>query len=86
VKVHRLGNEVHKTSRYLALQLFIPEIGETGKVAEIRREFHLVKGLRCKLLRGNSIIKPERWMIDVAEGKMVLRTCKFPVPLILSRN
>jgi hypothetical protein len=76
VKVRGLGKEEHLTNKYLVLQLFLPEIGGTGRVAEIRREFHLVKGLGCKLLLGNDIIKPERWVIDVAEGKMTLRACE----------
>jgi hypothetical protein len=76
VKIRGLGKEEHLTNKYLVIQRFLPEIGGTGRVAEIRREFHLVKGLGCKILLGNDVIKPERWVIDVAEGKMTLWACE----------
>jgi hypothetical protein len=78
VSVRGIDNQVQKTSSYVVLQVYIPgNDAKDGqiKLAEIRREFHIVPDLRCKMIIGEDIIEPEGIVIDSRERKARMRAC-----------
>jgi hypothetical protein len=78
VSVRGIDNKSQKTSSYVVLQLYIPTYEEgTGKkkMAEIRREFHIVSDLRCKMIVGMDIIEPEGIVIDSQKRLASIKSC-----------
>jgi hypothetical protein len=80
VSVRGIDNRTQKTSSYVVLQISIPghhNNGENGTVnlAEIRREFHIVGDLRCKMIVGEDIIEPEGIVIDSQSRKASIKAC-----------
>jgi hypothetical protein len=78
VSVRGIDNQVQKTSNYVVLQVYIPGHDATNgqiKLAEIRREFHIVPDLRCKMIIGEDIIEPEGIIIDSRDRKARMGAC-----------
>jgi predicted nucleic acid-binding Zn ribbon protein len=78
VSVRGIDNQVQKTSNYVVLQVYIPGHDAADgqiKLAEIRREFHIVPDLRCKMIIGEDIIEPEGIVIDSRDRKARMRAC-----------
>jgi hypothetical protein len=78
VSVRGIDNKVQKTSNYVVLQVYIPgydkQDGKT-RFAEVRREFHIVNELRCKMIIGEDIIEPEGIVIDSQSRKATIKAC-----------
>jgi hypothetical protein len=77
VSVRGIDNKAQQTSTYVVLQLFIPAYDSNGKskMAEIRREFHIVSDLRCKLIIGEDVIEPEGFVINSQARKASIKSC-----------
>jgi hypothetical protein len=78
VSVRGIDNKTQKTSNYVVLQVYIPGHDENDgkiKLAEIRREFHIVPELRCKMIIGEDIIEPEGMIIDSSGRKATIKSC-----------
>jgi hypothetical protein len=78
VSVRGIDNKSQQTSSYVVLQLFIPGYDKDNgqiKLAEIRREFHIVQDLRCKMIVGEDIIEPEGFVIDSQDRKATIKSC-----------
>jgi hypothetical protein len=78
VSVRGINNKSQQTRGYVVLQLYINAYDkETGaaKLAEIRREFHIVPDLRCKMILGEDIIEPEGIVIDSQQRTAWMRSC-----------
>jgi hypothetical protein len=78
VSVRGIDNKSQQTSTYVVLQLYLPAYdpsGGTTRIAEIRREFHIVSDLRCKLIIGEDIIEPEGIVIDSQARKAWIKSC-----------
>jgi hypothetical protein len=78
VSVRGIDNKSQLTSSYVVLQILIPVYDkETGKqkLAEIRREFHIVADLRCKMIIGEDIIEPEGIVIDSQDRTAWIKSC-----------
>src|SRR5271170_8519615 len=66
VHVKGIGDEMYLSKGSMVLDVFLPDVTNT-RLAKIRREFHIVKGMECGLLIGNDIIEPEGIVIDLAK-------------------
>jgi hypothetical protein len=78
VSVRGIYNKSQQKSSYVVLQLFIPGYDKDNgqiKLAEIRREFHIVQDLRCKMTIGEDIIEPEGFVIDSQDRKATIKSC-----------
>jgi hypothetical protein len=78
VSVRGIDNKAQQTSTYVVLQLYIPAYDPSNgssKIAEIRREFHIVSELRCKLIIGEDVIEPEGFVIDSQARKASIKSC-----------
>jgi hypothetical protein len=78
VSVRGIDNKSQQTSSYVVLQLYVPAYEEksgVAKLAEIRREFHIVSDLRCKMIVGEDIIEPEGIVIDSQHRTAWIKSC-----------
>jgi hypothetical protein len=78
VSVRGIDNRTQKTSTYVVLQIFIPghhKQDDAVKLAEVRREFHIVDDLRCKMIIGEDVIEPEGIVIDSQSRKASIKSC-----------
>jgi hypothetical protein len=78
VSVRGIDNKAQQTSTYVVLQLYMPAYDPSNgssKIAEIRREFHIVSDLRCKLIIGEDVIEPEGFVIDSQARKASIKSC-----------
>jgi hypothetical protein len=67
VSVLGIDNRVQTTTNYVVLQVLLPghdKSNDLVTLAEVRREFHIVTNLRCKMIIGEDIIEPEGFVID----------------------
>ena len=74
VHVKGIGDEMYLSKESMVLDVFLPDVTNT-RLAKIRREFHIVKGMECGLLIGNDIIEPEGIVIDLAKRRMQISAC-----------
>lgn len=83
LKVRGVGSSKHESSDYIHENIYFPSVKNDGtKVfSVIRRELHLVAGLRAKLLIGNDIIGPEEIIIDVSKRTARIGSCKTTVDI-----
>ena len=83
LKVRGVGSSQHETSEYVITPCYFPGIDEQGNdvLACIRREIHIVDGLRAKMLIGNDFIGPEGITIDVAKEKAYIDSCKTSITI-----
>lgn len=81
MEVRGLGSSRHETSEYVTQNLYFPGIDDKGQavLACVRRELHIVDDLRAKMLIGNDIIGPEGIVIDVANKKAYIGSCKTEI-------
>jgi hypothetical protein len=77
ILVRGIGSTKHSTSEYVDLDLFFSG-SASGKpaVGRIRREVHVVEGLRAGMLMGVDILGPERMVIDFAANKLIVGSCQ----------
>src|SRR5271154_5239673 len=78
VHVKGIGDEMYLSKESMVLDVFLPDVTNT-RLAKIRREFHIVKGMECGLLIGNDIIEPEGIVIDLAKRRMQISACDYMV-------
>lgn len=78
LKVRGVGSSQHETSEYIITSSYFPGVDEGGNkvLACIRREIHVVDGLRIKMLVGNDFIDLEGITIDVAKEKVYIGSYK----------
>ena len=81
LRVQGVGFLQHETSEYLVTPCYFPGIDKHGNkvLACVRREIHIVDGLRAKMLIGNDFIGLEGITIDVAREKAYITSCKTSI-------
>ena len=83
LRVREVGASKHETSEYVTQDLYLPGIDDQGRkvLAYLRRELHIVDNLRVKMLIKNDIIRPEGIVIDIANKKARINSCKTTVDI-----
>jgi hypothetical protein len=77
INVRGIDNALHQSCFYVMLDLYLDGL-VNGKKARghIRREFHLVDGLKCKLLMSLDVMVSEEMMINLTDKSLIISTCE----------
>ena len=73
LEVSGIGQTKHSAREYAMMDFYLP--GKDGRVANFRREVHLVDNLKANLLVGVDIMVPEGIAIDPSKGIATIRSC-----------
>ena len=81
LKIRGVGSSQHETSEYLITPCYFLGINkQNNKVLTcIRREIHIVNGLRANMLIKNDFIGPKEIIIDVVKEKTYIDSCKTSI-------
>jgi hypothetical protein len=77
INVHDIKNVLHQSSSYVMLDLYLNEITIERKVRDhIKREFHLMNELKCKLLMRLNIMISKKMIINLTNKFFIIFTCE----------
>ncbi len=77
INVRDINNALHQSSSYVMLDLYLDDITIERKARDhIRREFHLVNELKCKLLMRLNIMISEKMIINLTNKSLITFTCE----------
>ncbi len=83
INVRDINNALHQSSSYVMLDLYLDGISHEKKARDhIRREFHLIDELKCKILMRLNIMISEKMIINLVDKSFVISTCENLVILI----
>jgi hypothetical protein len=83
INVRGIDNALHQSSSYVMLDLYLDGIFHENKArGHIRREFHLIDGLKCRILMRLDIMISEKMIINLVDKSFVISTCENLVILI----
>ena len=77
LSVRGIGSSKHETGEYVCAPLYLigTKDDDSPAYACLRRELHLVDGLKANMLIGNDIIGPEGILIDISKGSVYISSC-----------
>lgn len=83
--VRGIGAATHLSKDYIHVPFYFPGTNNDGKpvLAEIRREVHLVEGLKAKMLVGNDILVPEGFVLDLSNKAATISSCDTKIRISL---
>lgn len=71
------GNAYQECDSYILLDIYLDGTSKgTAARGYFRREVHVVKNLKCKVLLGMDILGAERVTLNMADKVMVIPTCQ----------
>lgn len=78
LQVQGIGSNLHITSKYVFTLIYFLAIDEAGQaiLAEIKREIHIVKQLKARMLMRNDVFVPEEFAIDLKDQKTKIHSYK----------
>jgi hypothetical protein len=77
INVRDIENALHQSSSYVMLDLYLNEITVERKARDhIKREFHLVNELKCKLLMRLNIMISKKMIINLTNKSFIIFTCE----------
>ena len=75
--VRGIGNERHRTSEYINLDIYFPgKLGHNKATAHVTREAHIIKGLKANVLAGVNLLAAEAFVINLAKKTAIISSCK----------
>ncbi len=87
INVRDINNALHQSSFYVMLDLYLDELINESKTRDhVRREFHLVDELKCKLLMNLNIMTSEKMTINLADKSLIVFTCEILVRINSKSN
>ena len=83
LKVRGIGALKHKSAQFVELFLFLSREDNKGQkiYAFIRRELHLVEGLRANILVDNDILAPESFVLNIGLGHTLVGSCGVKIAI-----
>ena len=83
MNVKEIENAVDEFINYIIVDIYFDGISEkTSARNHIRKKFHLIKKLKCKVFLNMSILAVEQITINIIEKMMIIFTCKNLVVFI----
>jgi hypothetical protein len=77
INVRDINEVFHECISYVILDLYLDDIFEKKKKRNhLRREFHVVDDLRCKILIDMNILSSEQMRIDLISKSLFISTCR----------
>jgi hypothetical protein len=77
INVRDIENVLHQFSAYVMLDLYLDELFDDKKIRDhMRREFHVMNDLKCKLLMRLDIMISEEMIINLADKSLIILTCE----------
>ena len=75
--VRSIGNERHRTSEYINLNIYFPNKLEHNKVTvHVTREAHIIKGLKANILTDVNLLAAEAFVINLAKKTAIIGSYK----------
>ena len=81
--VRGIGTATHLSKDFIHVPFYFPGMDNNGKpvLAEIRREVHLIEGLKAKMLVGNDILVPEGFILDLSNKEATISSCDTKIQI-----
>jgi hypothetical protein len=77
INVCDIDNALHECKSYVILDFYFDDVIENNKVREhMRREFHIMNDLKCKLLMSLNIMISEETIINFADKTLIISICE----------
>ncbi len=77
INVRKIENILHQFNAYVILDLYLDELFNDKKTRDhIRREFHVMNELKCKLLMRLNIMTSEEMIINLINKSLIISTCE----------
>ncbi len=77
INVRDINNALHQSNSYVMLDLYLDEITIERKIRNhIKRKFHLVNELKCKLLMKLNIMISKKMIINLTNKSLIIFTCE----------
>jgi hypothetical protein len=77
INVRDIKNTLHQSSSYVMLDLYLNEMTIERKVRDhIKREFHLMNELKCKLLMRLNVMTSKKMIINLTNKFLIILTCE----------
>ena len=88
ITVRGIGADKHRTDEYVISPIYFRGTDNNGRQVQacIRREIHLVKGLKANILIGTDILTPEQFVLDLKKGVAVIGSCSVTIPIASKRH
>jgi hypothetical protein len=83
INVREIENALHQFDAYVMLDLYLDEVSNDKKIRDhIRRKFHIVNDLKCKLLMILDIMISEEMIINLKNKSLIILICENMTVLI----
>jgi hypothetical protein len=83
INVKDINNALHQSSFYVMLDLYLDELINESKTRDyVKRKFHLVDKLKCKLFMSLNIMTSEKMTINLADKSLIVLTCENLIILV----
>jgi hypothetical protein len=77
INVRDIKNALHELNVYVVLNLYLNEVFSEKKCRDhIRRKFHLINELKCKILMKLNIITSKKMIINLSDKSLIISTCE----------
>jgi hypothetical protein len=77
INVRDINNVLHQSNSYVMFNLYLDEITIERKTRDhIKREFHLMNELKCKLLMRLNIMISKKMIINLTNKSFIILTCE----------
>lgn len=74
IQIKGVGDALYESWETVVLTIYIPDESGT-RLAQIKREFHIVSDLDCRFVIGTDVITPEKMLIDLHKRKLTIGSC-----------
>ena len=83
--VRDIGTITHFSKDFIYMSFYFPRKNDNSKpvLAEIKREVHLVKGLKAKMLIGNDILMSEGFVLNLSNKKATISSCNIKIRILM---
>jgi hypothetical protein len=77
INVRDIDNALHQSSFYVMLDLYLNDLVNEKKARDhIKRKFHLIDDLKCKLLMSLNVMISKEMMINLTNKSLIISTCE----------
>jgi hypothetical protein len=77
INVRDINNALHQSCFYVMLDLYLNDLINEKKARDhIRRKFHLIDDLKCKLLMNLNVMISKEMMINLTNKLLIISTCE----------
>ena len=75
--VRGIGNERHRTSEYINLNIYFPDkLGHNKATVHVTREAYIIEGLKANMLAGVNLLAAEAFVMDLVKKTAIIGSCK----------